>query len=132
LVDSDSVEADSGVEAGAALLAFAEAVVKGDAETTTAARDAVSAQLGEPAMIDSAAVIANFQRMVRIADSTGIPLDEPVLMMTQSIRQDLGIDNYSAAKNSPALNPIKRIVGRVLGPFAPRILQRLAKQRTAP
>ena len=114
------------------MLAFVEAVVQGDTETIAAARAVVSEQLGEPAMIDSAAVIANFQRMVRIADSTGIPLDEPVLMMTQSIRRDLGIDTFSAAKNSPRLNPIKRVFGRLLDPFAPRILQRIAKKRAAP
>lgn len=109
-----------------------EAVLQGDANTITTTREAVSKQLGEPAMIDSAAVIANFQRMVRIADSTGIPLDEPVLMMTQSLRHKLGIDNFSAAKNSPALNPVKRVLGHVLSPFATRILQRIAKKRTAP
>ena len=64
------------------LTEFAEAVVVGDAERIAAARGSVATELGDAAMVDAAAVIANFQRMVRIADSSGIPLDEPVLMMT--------------------------------------------------
>lgn len=132
MVNLEQAQTNTGVPSGTALLEFVEAVVQGDPEAISTARTAVRDQLGEPAMIDSAAVIANFQRMVRIADSTGIPLDEPVLMMTQGIRGDLGINNYSAAKNSPTLNPIKRIVGRMLGPFAPKILQRMAKRRASP
>ena len=122
-------EQDSGVNGGAALLAFADAVLDGDAEAITDCRETVSAELGDAAMVDSAAIIANFQRMVRIADSTGIPLDEPVLMMTQDIRDDLGLNEFSAANNSPALSFGKRLAGKVLGPFAPRLMARLARQR---
>jgi len=80
-------------------------------------------------MVDAAAVIANFQRMVRIADSTGIPLDEPVLMMTQGIREDLGLNEFSASANSPELPFLKRIAGRVLAPIAPKVMQRMARGR---
>jgi len=132
LIETDLDQADIGVAGGRVLLAFVEAVVQGEPDAIIEARTTVTDQLGEPAMIDSAGVIANFQRMVRIADSTGIPLDEPVLMMTQGIRKDLGINDYSAAQNSPQLNPVKRIAGRLLGPFAPKILQRIAKRRAAP
>ncbi len=123
---------DTGVIAGAALTAFADAVVQGDAEAIGRARDTVTAELGEAAMVDAAAVIANFQRMVRIADGTGIPLDEPVLMMTQNIRQDLGIDEYSASAHSPQLPVFKRLLGKLLAPVAPRLLKRLAGKRVAP
>lgn len=121
----------SNVQAGAELTAFAEAVVQGDEQHITSTRTAVSKTLGDLAMVDAAAVIANFQRMVRIADSTGIPLDEPVMMMTQSIRKQLGLDSYAASANSPRLPLIKRILGRVLAPIAPRLLQRMARRRSA-
>lgn len=125
-------ETDTGVIAGAALTAFAEAVVLGDSETIRSARESVTDELGSAAMVDAAAVIANFQRMVRIADSTGIPLDEPVLMMTQSLRQDLGINQYSASAHSPELPVFKRLLGKLLAPVAPRLLKRMAGKRTTP
>ena len=121
---------DSGVSAGAQLTEFAEAVVRGDEARITTARTAVTQELGDAAMVDAAAVIANFQRMVRIADSTGIPLDEPVMMMTQSIREELGLNDFAAAANSPNLPIFKRIVGKVLAPIAPRILKRMVRSRS--
>lgn len=129
IVSESSTDADTGVVAGTELTAFAEAVVSGDDASIISAREAVTNALGEEAMVDAAAVIANFQRMVRIADSTGIPLDEPVLMMTQGIREDLGLNEFSAAKNSPKLGLLKRIAGRALAPIAPKLLQRMARGR---
>ena len=93
-------------------------------------RQAVTDVLGHGATVDAAAVIANFQRMVRIADSTGIPLDEPVVMMTQNVRNELGLNEYHAAPNTPKLNPMKALVGRLLGPFTPRLLRQLARSRS--
>ena len=124
-------ESGAGIDAGRELIDFAEAVVSGDAAQIADTRSAVADRLGNAAMVDAAAVIANFQRMVRIADSTGIPLDEPVLMMTQGIRETLGLNQFAAARNSPALPWIKRAVGRLLAPVAPRILTRLARKRAA-
>lgn len=121
---------DSGITASTQLTEFAEAVVDREETRIAAARTAVANALGKAAMVDAAAVIANFQRMVRIADSTGIPLDEPVMMMTQTIRQDLGLNAFRASANSPDLPLLKRIAGKVLAPIAPRILKRMAQKRS--
>lgn len=118
-----------GIEAGAQLIEFAEAVVLGDDARIAAARAAVADQLGDAAMVDAAAVISNFQRMVRIADSSGIPLDQPVQMLTQGIREELGVNDYAASANSPDLPLLKRYIGKFLAPLAPRILARLAGKR---
>ena len=82
-------------------------------------------------MVDAAAIVGNFQRMVRIADSTGIPLDETVLMISQSIRKTLGINNFNASANSPTLPFIKRLIGRLMAPFAPTMLKKMAASREA-
>ncbi len=87
--------ADSKLPAGDALLHFAEVALNDDADAITSARDRVAAALGEPAMIDAAAVIANFQRMVRIADGTGIPLDAVVVAFSEDIREDLGLNEFA-------------------------------------
>ena len=92
-------------------------------------RETVLDRLGQEATVDAACIIANFQRMVRIADSTGISLDEPVLMMTQGIREDLGINQFNSAANSPTLPLGKRIAGRLMSPFTATLMKRLAARR---
>ena len=64
----------AGVRGSAELTAFAEATVAGDPGAIASARAAVRTALGDEATVDAAAVIGNFQRMVRIADGCGIPL----------------------------------------------------------
>jgi len=122
---------DSAVVGGDVLLRFAEAVVAADEPSIEVQRAAVRQQLGDAAMVDAAAVIANFQRMVRIADGTGIPLDDQVLMVTQGIRGELGLNEFRAAANSPQLSFGKRWLGRLIAPLAPRLLKKMARKRAA-
>ena len=49
-------------------------------------------------MVDAAGVIANFQRMVRIADGTGIPLDKRVVALTADLRDELGLNDYPTVR----------------------------------
>ena len=84
-----------------ALLTFAETSLGDDAEAITQARQQVHKELGEPAMIDAAGVIANFQRMVRIADGTGIPLDAPMDALSADLREELGIRRFEEGNLEP-------------------------------
>jgi hypothetical protein len=77
----------------------------------------VRAELGDSATVDAAGVIANFQRMVRISDGSGIPLDPPMMMMTEAIRGELGINDFASAKNTQPLGPGGRLAAQVLGPL---------------
>lgn len=88
---------DSGVPRAAALLAFADAVVSRCARAIAAARDALVRKMGEAAMIDAAGVASNFERMVRIADATGIPLNEQTEASTADFRAELGIEAFRHA-----------------------------------
>lgn len=89
-------EADSGVPAGRLLLAYAEAAVA-DASDLDARRDAVRAALGEAATVDAAAVIAIFQAVVKIADATGIPLEDKKAEISAGFRSELGLDAFVAS-----------------------------------
>jgi hypothetical protein len=53
----------------------------------------------DQAMIEAAGVASNFQRMVRIADATGIPLGgfEEV---SQDIRSELALDDFLLQKQN--------------------------------
>lgn len=88
----------SGVPSGEVLVRFAEAIVAENDEAISLARDAVIAEMGAEAMVDAAAVASNFQRMVRIADSTGIPLGEGLETISREVRAELGLERFRARK----------------------------------
>ena len=95
--DAAAIDAntDSGVPHGRPLLAYAEAAVA-DADDLTARREAVTEALGHAATVDAAAVIAIFQAVVKIADATGIPLEDAKADLSASFRAELGLDAFAA------------------------------------
>jgi hypothetical protein len=90
-------EVDSGVEGSAVLVGLVEAALDSPAELPEA-RAAVIAALGDAALVDAAGVIGNFQRMVRIADATGIPVDADTAAVTADIREELGLNAFASAR----------------------------------
>ena len=121
----------TGIPGDVALLAFAELGLGDDTAAIARARQRVTEELGEAAMVDAACIIANFQRMVRIADCTGIPLDAEYAALTAGLREDLGINAYSAASLTPEPGWAARLRARLIGPFLPMLLRRrmAAQQR---
>lgn len=99
LTDHDAA-ALSGVEHGAVLIAFAEAMVGEDEATLAGARQTVIEVLSPEAMVDAAGVASNFERMVRIADATGIPLDERMEALTKGVRAQLQLERFTAYKEN--------------------------------
>lgn len=83
----------SGIQYGAQLVAVAEAMVSRDAQAMRTARDALVAAAGSEVLVDAVGVASNFQRMVRIADSTGIALGN-FEETTAQVRDSLGINAF--------------------------------------
>lgn len=88
----------SGVTHGEILLAFADAMVGNDDAALADARHVVAQALGLEGMVDAAGVASNFERMVRIADSTGIPLDDRLALLTQDVRDELQLHRFATSK----------------------------------
>jgi hypothetical protein len=84
-------ERDIGVANGKELLALSQAIVDGDPEAVSTARADVVRTMGTDAMVDVVGVASNFERMVRIADATGIELGESLADFSADIRADLDI-----------------------------------------
>jgi hypothetical protein len=116
-VTSDAAAAASGIPHAEVLLAFAEAVVGTDDAALAGARAAVLRDLGPEALVDAAAVASNFERMVRVADATGTPLDAPLVMLTETLRRDLDLDRFAAAANTQPPHPVWRMAGRLVPPL---------------
>ena len=91
--------ADGGVEDGAVLTAFAEAVVRAADDLDTARARALET-LGAAKFVEAAATIGIFNGLVRVADSTGIPSDAMMLERTADVRGDLGFNRWSGARSS--------------------------------
>ena len=90
-------DADSGIPGGSALVRFTDAALS-NPDDLEAARAALIEELGEAEMVDAASVIGNFQRMVRIADSTGIPVDGFMAEANVDVREQLGLNELPSAR----------------------------------
>ena len=87
-------DGDGGVPHGRLLMDFADAVVGGDDHTRANARKAVTAVLGEDALVDAAGICATFNAIDRVADAMGIPLEDEKAEATVDLRAQIGIDIY--------------------------------------
>ncbi len=125
---------DGGVAHGKTLLNFVEAVMGDDEAALEQSRREVIEKVGPEGLVDSAAVIATFNKMDRIADSTGIPLDGMLDLMTQDMQSEIGLDRFASAANTPKGGSLKHVLSRILKPVAPmgmkiamKLQNRLAK-----
>ena len=95
-----------------ALLGFCDALLGDDSDAFAAARDRLAQEMGTAAMVDAAGIASNFQRMDRIADAIGIPADAPMVLMQEEFVDELGLQNYASAGNTPKMSWLKRQLTR--------------------
>jgi len=103
---------DAGIEHGGRLLAFVDAVMGDDPTACKTAREALQGVGGPELVVDAAAVLGNFERMVRIADGTGIPLDGMAEVISSDLQSQLGLDRFASRRTAP-----KTGIARRLSPF---------------
>ena len=94
------IKAASGIAHSDVLIAFADAIVAADDDALRHTRHGVLEAMGPEAVVDAAGVASNFERMVRIADSTGIDLDERMAKASQEVRETLDLERFRAFKES--------------------------------
>ena len=99
LADANCTEIE-GIPHSTVILEFANAFMTRDPGKLALARDNLEREMNTEALIDAIAVAANFQRMVRIADATGIPSDPDMMEMQAEFVKPLGLDKYVSAGNS--------------------------------
>lgn len=84
-----------GVPHGAVLVEFGESMLRGDEARRARARDAVLRDLGPAALVDAAAVVASFNAVVKLADGSGIPLEDFKQSATADLREALGLERLN-------------------------------------
>ena len=102
LVNGAADNGDGGIPDGRALVAFAEAVLGTDNGVLHTHRTALQDALGDAALVDAAAVVANFNAIDRVADACGIPLDASTEDMTAEMRASLGFDDFAVGRDTGA------------------------------
>ncbi len=107
---------DYGFPAAAELLAFATAanraanpamVTDADPQTLTAgltrARADLETAVGSAGLLEAAATVAVFNGLVRVADGTGIELDDAMIVVSSDMRDRLGLDAMTGSANTRRL-----------------------------
>jgi hypothetical protein len=82
---------DSGVARGEVLVALVDAALDEDTSALEEARVAARRDLGDAAFVDACAAIASFNAVVKVADGTGIPIEDWKEERTRDIRAALAI-----------------------------------------
>jgi len=104
MVNGSTASDAQGIPFANELASFAEAIAQRDTPKIERTRNELAELAGDVVMVDAAAVAANFQRMVRIADSMGIPIDEKNVEPGADIRQELELGRFASAQNTPSAN----------------------------
>ena len=118
-----------GVPDSRELLQFANACMGVEGADLETARQALVDRMGSAAMIDTAGVVSNFQRMVRIADATGIPTDGPMQVMSEDLREQLGINQYVSAANTGQPSLFKQLMLKLIGV---RMFRKMIREASTP
>lgn len=127
---NEGADAAGGVSAGRALLAFTDALIRPhEGDDLSRARAELVRAVGEAGLVDAAAVAGNFERMNRIADSIGIPMDGPTGAVTLDVQEELGLRRFASASHTPAPNTLQRLVGRFTRQILPLAARWMSKRR---
>lgn len=86
------------IEFGDELLAFTSAIAGTDDDALALARARLIAVAGPSAMVDAAAVAANFEMMTRLADGTGARFPADVVAQRREMVDRLGISSFTTAR----------------------------------
>ena len=130
MVNGEEVHAGGGVPFGLELMKFAESLATGDTSALVSSRQALLDAAGPSMLVDAAGVAANFQRMVRIADATAIPADNIISALTEDLREELDLDRFHSAQNTPKPNFIQRLQGIFIRALAPFLMRRMARKNS--
>jgi hypothetical protein len=93
---------DGNIAHGALLVAFAEAVLGVDDERLADTQSRIRAAMGDAALVDAAAIIATFNAIDRVADATGIQIEDAKAQATADVRAALGINAFAERRGEVA------------------------------
>ena len=123
---TDDRVADTGVPACQVITDFVDALVR-QTEALPGARTALSAALGPEAVVDAAAVAAQFQMMNRVADATGVPVDGVMEIAANDLQRGLDLHRYPSSANTADAGVGRKLMQTALGPLARAAMPHLGR-----
>jgi hypothetical protein len=99
---------DGNIPHGALLVEFAEAVLDSNEQRLSAIQTEIRAKMGDAALVDAAAIGATFNAIDRVADSTGIRIEDAKAEATADIRAVLGINVLAENRGEVADPRVRR------------------------
>lgn len=123
VINGDESATDGDIAHAKALMNFAESLARRDEDALAEARQRLLDEAGAEVLVDAAGVAANFQRMVRIADCTGIPLDTRSAAMSVGVRKELQLERFGSAKNTPPEGLKIKLLSLIARPLAKLMLK---------
>ena len=88
---------DAGVVHSKWLRALTEQTIRGEWQALGKTRTAASEALGAQQTVDALVVASAFNGITRVADATGIPLDDNTAATTVEMRRQVGLDDFDYA-----------------------------------
>jgi hypothetical protein len=95
-------DGDGRIPHGRLLVGFADAVLGGDNRRLAKIRSEIRTTMGDAALVDAAAIAATFNAIDRIADSTGIPIEDANAESTAELRDALGLNAFAQQRGEIA------------------------------
>lgn len=95
-------EGDGGVPHGRLLVRYAENLLANDHPGLRESIAAIRQQMGDAALVDTAAVAGLFNAIDRVADSTGIPMEAAKVAASADFRASLGINQFASMSHREA------------------------------
>ena len=86
-------------------MAFTDAAMGDDEALLDRERRALREVLSDAEFVDTCATIGAFNVVDRIADSTGIPLDDMMRGMSEEVRDELDLARFGSSANTPGAGP---------------------------
>lgn len=108
------------------LMQFAQAVASRDENSLQEARDRLLDVAGPEVVVDAAAIAGNFQRMVRIADSIGIPIDQSRLPLMNEAAETLNLRRFKSAEATPELTWRGKLLAPLMKPLMRKVMKKAA------
>ena len=128
MINGEEVNDGGGVPFGLQLMKFGESLATGDESALTSSRQALLDSAGPAVLVDAAGVAANFQRMARIADATGIPVDNITVAVSKNVREELDLHRLHTSQYTPPPTFMQRLQGVFIRAVAPFLIRRMAKK----
>jgi hypothetical protein len=99
-VNGEETDTD-GVAHAAELISFVATVMADDDVALASTRTALRKKLTPAQFVDTCGVICAFNVVDRIADATGIPLDEGLAEVSGDVQRAVGVGRFASAANTP-------------------------------